>query len=248
MEEEIRTAALRRGIIDSLTSAQIEVASRTDTGVSARANALAISSPLLPAGLLRALNGIAPEIFFSAIAPIPEAMRVRHPIDRTYRYFQAAQQTPRDHWGKAAQLFEGEIDVRSFGRAIPSDVARWRTIDAIRVSQVGEGIALEIRAPSFVWGMVRKIVAALCEVDAGRLSLPQLAAAIRGKTRLTLPLADPEPLVLWEVRYPFPWACQWTGPSRQQARYFERQRLGLWSRAHVLEIIPEVRARTGRRP
>jgi tRNA pseudouridine38-40 synthase len=221
-----------------LESAKIEVASRTDAGVSARANALGISSALPPTGLLRGLNGIAPEIFFSAIAPITEGARVRHPIDRTYRYYQATRQTPITSWEKAAQLFEGEIDVRSFGRAIPSDAPRWRTIDAVRISGVGDGIAVEIRAPSFVWGMVRKIVAALREVDAGRLSIPQLATAIRGRTRLMLPLAEPEPLVLWEVRYPFPWAHEWTGPSRQQTRYFERERLRLWSRTRVLEMVP----------
>ncbi|MFZ1023674.1 MAG: hypothetical protein WAN87_06025 [Thermoplasmata archaeon] len=221
------------------------MASRTDAGVSARANALGISSTLPPAGLLRALNGIAPEIFFSAIAPMAEAARVRRPIDRTYRYYHATRQTARDRWERAARLFEGEIDVRSFGRAIPSGTPRWRTIDAVRASKVGAGIALEIRAPSFVWGMVRKIVAALREVDAGRLSLRQLTAAIRGETRLTLPLADPEPLVLWEVRYPFPWTHVWTGPSRHQTRYFEHERRGLWSRAHVLASIPEERERLG---
>jgi tRNA pseudouridine38-40 synthase len=224
------------------------VASRTDAGVSARANALALTSPLPAAGLLRALNGIAPEIFFSAIAPMSEAMRVRRPLDRTYRYFLATRGTARARWEKAAQLFEGEIDVRSFGRAIPTDAPQWRTIDAVRVSELGEGLVLEIRAPSFVWGMVRKIVAALREVDGGRLSAPQLAAAIRGKSRLTLPLAEPEPLVLWEVRYPFPWTHVWRGPSRHQIRYFERARLGLWSRSHVLEIFPEERPQAGREP
>ncbi|MCI4322345.1 MAG: hypothetical protein L3K05_08590, partial [Thermoplasmata archaeon] len=65
------------------------MASRTDRGVSARGNALALTSPLPGAGLLRALNGLRPEIFFTAATEVEEAFRPRAARSRTYRYWEA---------------------------------------------------------------------------------------------------------------------------------------------------------------
>jgi tRNA pseudouridine38-40 synthase len=237
VEEDIRLGALRAGIIQSAALGGLEVASRTDRGVSARGNALGITSSLPPESLLRALNGIAPEIFFTALAPLSESIRVRRPIRRTYRYFQESRSAHRERWEEGAKLFEGEIDVRSFGRAIPSEAPRWRTIEGVRVTSRDDRIVVEIQAPSFVWGMVRKIVAALREVDAGRLSLAQLATAVRGETRLTFPLAEPEALVLWEVEYPLRWSHFWTGPNRHQRGYLDKVRWGVWNRTQLLEIF-----------
>ncbi len=96
---------------------------------------------------------------------------------------------------------------------------------------------IEVRAPSFVWGMVRKIVAALREVDSERLSISRLRDAVEGATRLTLPLAEPEPLVLWEVEYPMAWEHVWTGPNLHQARGLELARTALWVRDRVLNAV-----------
>ncbi len=228
---------LRRGLVESTIRGGIEVASRTDAGVSARANVLGITSPLPPAGLLRALNGIAPEIFFTALAPVEDSMRVRRPVHRTYRYFVQSAGARREIWEKAAHLFVGEVDVRSFGRSIPLAEPQWRSVDEARVLGEGDQTILEIRAPSFVWGMVRKIVAAIRAVDSGRLSFTQLRAAVRGQTRLTLPLAEPEGLMLWAVQYAFPWTHYWSGPNRRQRSYIDQTQRSFWTRERILEIL-----------
>jgi tRNA pseudouridine38-40 synthase len=225
------------GVAGPGTEARIAVASRTDRGVSARANALTLESPLAGAALLRALNGIAPEIFFAAAAPVAPDFRVRSPLHRTYRYFQA----PGDHrissWRDGARLFVGDVDVRSFGRAIPSGAPAVRTLDAVRVRPEGRGLVLELTGRSFVWGMVRKIVAALRELDAGRLTLERLSLAVQGKVRLTLPMAEPEPLVLWDVRYPVTWQFVTSGPNRNQVARAAELSESLWTRARVLEAL-----------
>ena len=96
---------------------------------------------------------------------------------------------------------------------------------------------IEVRAPSFVWGMVRKIVAALREYDAARVSLDELSAALRGEIRLPLPLAEPERLILWEVEYPLTWMFRWPGPNRRQAEWIRATVDALWSRARVAECF-----------
>jgi len=97
---------------------------------------------------------------------------------------------------------------------------------------------IEVRAPSFVWGMVRKIVGALREVDRAHLSLAQLAAAIRGEERLMLPLAEPDGLVLWSVEYPhLRWEALWNGPNRHQTAYYSRVREMLWRHESVVATL-----------
>ena len=96
---------------------------------------------------------------------------------------------------------------------------------------------MEIRAPSFVWGMVRKIVAALREYDTGRLTLARLEAALAGRVRLTLPMAEPEGLVLWEVEYAIPWTLTWNGLNRHQEVRARSQKDSLWVQSEVLKAL-----------
>ncbi|MFI5413815.1 MAG: hypothetical protein ACHQ0I_04445 [Candidatus Lutacidiplasmatales archaeon] len=207
--------------------------------MSAVGNALTLTSPLPPAGLLRALNGTAPDIFFTAATVVPESFRVRGATRRVYRYFQPDGSYDLRKWEDVAQRFSGRIDVRSFGRSVPAEAPVWRTIDLVTVTPRPGGALIEIRAPSFVWGMVRKIVAAFREIDAGRLSLDRLETALRGGARLTLPLVEPEPLVLWDVEYPFPWQYRWRGPSRHRLAWEKSAWANLWVRRELLAAFSQ---------
>lgn len=244
VEGVLREGLPRTGVAATVEAARLAVASRTDRGVSARANALTLSSELPPAAVLRALNGIAPDVFFSAIAEVAADFSARSATRRWYRYFVLADGRPLDPWRAAAALFHGEVDVRSFGRDLPSDRPAMRTIDSVRVGRSGtRWMVVDVRAPSFVWGMVRKIVAAMRLVGEGTLSLSRIEAALRGERRLTLPLAEPEGLVLWDVAYPIVWKYRWKGPNRTQSRYFaDMQR-----RARRRELIGRELIRMGTR-
>jgi len=227
-----------RGIAPDPASAHLEVASRTDRGVSARANVLAIRSVLPEVALLHRLNAIAPELFFTAVAPASPAFRVRRALRRTYRYFEPGPLSGGAGLDRATRIFEGLVDVRSFGRALPSREPVYRTVESLNVTAVGGGRRIEVRAPSFVWGMVRKIVGALREVEAGRLTLSQLEAAIAGRERLTLPMAEPEGLVLWDVEYDgLDWPTKWPGANRHQERLARRTQTSVWQRASVLREL-----------
>jgi tRNA pseudouridine(38-40) synthase len=158
-------------------------------------------------------------------------------VRRTYRYFEANHIQHPSRLTEAAALFTGEIDVRSFGRSIPAAEPHWRTIDSVTIRTVPGGAVVEVQAPAFVWGMVRKIVATLREVDAGRLSPSRLKSALEGRARLTLPMAEPEPLLLWEVEYPFPWTVFWRGPNRPQSGAATQHRAEMWTRGQVLDSL-----------
>ena len=237
VEGEILRGVVERGLALSSQRPGIEVASRTDRGVSAVGNAMALSSERSGSVLLRALNGISPEMFFTAAKPIPESFRVRGASRRVYRYFEPAGDHDLERWRSAARLFQGQVDVRSFGRGLPAGEPARRTIEGVEVQRVRDTFLVEARAPSFVWGMVRKIVAALREVDSGGLSEDRLAEALAGRVRLTLPMAEPERLLLWEVEYPGTWSVHWSGPTRRQERWWKSSREAATVRMSILDAV-----------
>jgi tRNA pseudouridine38-40 synthase len=220
VEGDIRAAITRRGVAGDATSARLEVASRTDRGVSARANVLALSSDLSPGSLLRALNAIAAEIFFTDLAPVEDQFRVRAADERHYRYFLDGAAHDPATLATAAREFGGLVDARTFGRGHPIDAPALRPVHSVTVQRASPWIVVDVRAPAFVWGMVRKIVAALTAMGDGRLTLDALKDAVSGRRRLTLPLAPPEPLVLWDIRYAWGWPYHWSGLNRRQARFW----------------------------
>ncbi len=237
VEGEILRGLETQGLGSEDRPASLEVASRTDRGVSARGNALLLRSALPGAPLLRALNGISPEIFFVRAAPVSDTFRVRSTSGRVYRYFDPRPVPLRARREAAMEVLRGAIDARSFGRGLPSNEPCWRTVDSLSSRPTRGGTVVEVRAPSFVWGMVRKMVAALRQVDEGALSIEQLRAAAQGRVRLTLPLAEPEPLVLWDVAFPIRWEFAWRGPNRHQTRHWAGERTALWARRRVLDAV-----------
>ena len=209
-----------RGLVAARTvppaTRHLEVASRTDRGVSARGNALAISTPLPARPLLRLLNGLADDVYFTAAARMPEGARIRDAEARTYRYYEDPADRDLALYRRAADEFRGRVDVRSLGRRVPGRGPVWRDVDRVSVQDGPDGWVVEVEARSFVWGMVRKTVGACRAVADGRLPLARLHRALEGKERLTLPIAEAEALVLWEVRYSDPWTEMWEGPNRHQ--------------------------------
>jgi tRNA pseudouridine38-40 synthase len=237
VEGELLRGLVRLGVVPSADAARVAVASRTDRGVSARANAFVLSTDLPSRVLLRSLNGVSTELTCSAAAPVPEEFRVRGAVRRTYRYFEPLREHHLDRWERAVRLFSGTIDVRSFGRGLPVGVPVQRSVESVTVTPTEGGFVVEVQAPSFVWGMVRKIIGALREYDAGRLTLARLEAALHGEVRLTLPTVEPEGLVLWEVEYPFPWTLNWNGPNRHRQAWVRSQTDSLWVQSEVLRAL-----------
>jgi tRNA pseudouridine38-40 synthase len=251
VEGVLREGIPRTGVAPTNEAADLAVASRTDRGVSARGNALTLTSTLPPTAVLRALNGIAPEIFFTAISEVAPEFSARAATRRWYRYFEPSEGHHLERWREAAARFRGEADVRSFGRALPVDRPVLRTLESVQVRRSGSRwLIVDVLAPAFVWGMVRKIIAALRKVDDGTLSLTRLDQALHGEHRLTLPLAEPEGLVLWDVSYPVKWDHKWRGPNRVQGAYLaarlRQARLQVKISPELYRVPKPVRKRGGR--
>ncbi|MCI4350692.1 MAG: hypothetical protein L3K15_04185 [Thermoplasmata archaeon] len=218
------------------------MASRTDRGVGARGNAIALTSELPGVALLRALNGIAPDLYFTAAMEVETTYSPRRAVRRWYRYVEAAAETKPSvvgAWRDVARCFRGRIDVRSFGRRQSWREPIWRDIDSFEVTERPGHLLLDLRAPSFVWGMVRKIVAAGRAVTRGNLALDRLQAAVAGTAPLGIPLAEPEPLILWAVEYDRPWTVAEKRPTREQITHWSGELYASRSRVELLGLIGE---------
>lgn len=226
---------MRRGVAGSTEALHLEVASRTDRGVHARANVLALSSEREPPVLLRALNGIGADLWFTGVAPVTDAFRVRSARHRWYRYLEPRERVPVPAYRRAAREFRGPVDVRSFGRGMPSAVATTRRIDSVTIRAIGRWVWIDVRAPSFVHGMVRKMVSAIRAVADGELGMEELRAGIAGRRRLALPLAEPDRLVLWEVDLGLTWTDPVPPGTRRQVARLARERHGAAVRAAILD-------------
>jgi tRNA pseudouridine(38-40) synthase len=215
--------------------------------VHARANVLALTSPVRGDALLRALNGLGPELWFTGATERDDAFRVRSARSRTYRYLEPREGKELARWREAASWFHGPIDVRAFSKRLPQDVASVRDVSSVTVSAQGRWLRVTVKAPSFVWGMVRKIVSALRSYDAGRISAEELRAALRGERGLALPLAEPEGLVLWSVDLGLRFRYQATRGSRRQEEGFRANRARAEMRAELLASLdPWEQGRRGR--
>jgi tRNA pseudouridine38-40 synthase len=199
-------------------------ASRTDAGVSAIGNVIAIDTSFRPQALLPALNARLEDIWFHSCAEVPDGFRPREARLRWYRYHLRAEEA-----GKlpvlrgALKLFEGTHDFSNFSRPEGKDATR--TVDRIRSRRSGPFITVDFFARSFLWNQVRRMIGAALAASGGELELHHIESALdRPQRRADLGLAPPEPLVLMEVAYDGLDFCQDTKAMAIARRQLERKR------------------------
>ena len=194
--EVIHTLTTIRAIRDP-RSARLQSASRTDRGVSALGNVVAFDTTHAPHAAVRAFNARARDVWAWAAAGVPEDFSARRARERWYRY-----RLPGEHnvraLDAALQVFQGGHDFRNFTRDRARTLAE---IDVARALKDGDAVALDFKAPSFRWNLVRRLVAASLRVESGDASIADLRRALTEPVRVDLGLAPPEPLVLMDVAY-----------------------------------------------
>lgn len=174
-------------------------AGRTDAGVSARANVVALDPPLAPDALLPALTFRMKDAWAWAWAEVPDGFEPRHATRRWYRYHL---RTPLEAKAleEAMAPFVGEHDFTAFCRLEPG-LDPVRRVQAIGVKRAGAHLLVDVHGESFLWNQVRRLVEAGRRVATGELPAGEIARGLaEGKPR-DLGCAPPEPLVLMDVVY-----------------------------------------------
>jgi tRNA pseudouridine38-40 synthase len=151
---------------------------------------------LTAAELGPALNGrLPPDIAIREVRSAPERFHPRRAARyREYRYTvwngprsplrertALGVQIPLDvvAMARAGQALEGRHDFTAFGAT--RNRTPVRTVHAVRVRRHGSFVTIDVRADSFLRGMVRRIVAVLIEVGHGKMNETEVREALAAR-------------------------------------------------------------------
>ncbi len=231
VEGEIIRAMGEIGAIADSRTANFRSASRTDRGVSAAGNVLAVDTEFSCKALPDALNSKLEGIVFHGIARVPDDFNPRHARQRHYRYFLAAEIAPSvEKLRKASEPFIGKHDFRQFSKKDTGKENTVLTIDSIEITQIGESIIIDVKGQRFLWEVVRRMLSAIIDVARGNLTQKIVKGMLAGtaiRPGGNKPLA-PECLVLMDVKYDFEFEI-----VKNKSDYFETLARDLRLRAEV---------------
>lgn len=197
VEGEVLFALGKAGIVEGREDAHLRGASRTDAGVSALGNVVAFDTAIPSDELVGRFNDAAKDLWAWAVARVPPSFDPRKARERWYRYHLPGRHEVR-RLEEVAAPFVGSHDFRAFA-ASGAEGATQRRVEAINVSQGPGFVAIDVRAPSFVRGMVRRIVAAMVACERGDAYPETVRAALDDGRGPDFGAVPPEPLVLVDV-------------------------------------------------
>lgn len=177
----------------------LRVASRTDKGVNALGNVIAIDSTFDDNGiLLKALNSVTDGVFYRSAVTVDGDFNPRHASRRIYEYVAHAKGMDPEKATECARLFEGEHDFVRFCR--PDGKPTVMTIDSVSVTPCGDDLVLRFEARYFLWNMIRRISAAVMSVARGESPMDDVSRALDGE-EVFFGSARPDALTLTDVEY-----------------------------------------------
>ncbi len=178
------------------TAQRIDGAGRTDAGVHATGQVITFTyeGRLATTDLARAFDSVLPgDVSLSDVRSAPDGFHPRFAARyREYRYTvwngprsplrertALGVRVPLDTaaMARAGLVLEGRHDFSPFGATDRSPV---RTVQMVRVRRDGRTVTIDVRADSFLRGMVRRMVAVLLEVGAGNMDDAAVRAALAG--------------------------------------------------------------------
>lgn len=175
---------------------RVDGAGRTDAGVHAREQVIGFTytGRLTEVDLGRALDALLPpDLSVHHVRRAPAGFNPRYAARyREYRYtvWNGPRSPLRERtalgvrdpldtaaMARAGLAFIGRHDFRAFGATDRSPV---RTVTAVRVRRDGRLVTIDVRADSFLRGMVRRMVAVLLEVGLGKMDETAIRSALAG--------------------------------------------------------------------
>lgn len=176
----------------------LQVASRTDKGVSAAGNVIAFDTDMESESVANALAHSFRGIWVLGFAEVPEGFNPRHAVRKKYRYYLYNDGIDIGVLKKAVSLFIGEHDFTNFARLDGRNPVR--KIEMAKVSG-RRIIKIDFEGKSFLWNQVRRMVAAAEKAGRGEASLEELQNALNKKSRANFGIAPPENLLLMNLYY-----------------------------------------------
>lgn len=177
----------------------LRFAGRTDAGVSARGNVVAMETDFPREKLLQALTRNMEDAWAWAIADIDRGFDPRLARERSYRYHL---RSPLDATVLRDALlpFVGRHDFTGFCK-LEAGRDPVRHVTDVRVRRDGAYLVVDVAGESFLWNQVRRMVEAGRRVAAGELASDIIPRTLEAGKPADLGTARPEGLVLMDVEY-----------------------------------------------
>jgi tRNA pseudouridine38-40 synthase len=162
IETELFRALNELNIIKDPKSARYIASGRTDTGVHALEQVVAFNTDNPQLAIPRVINSILPpSIWVWSRSEVPDDFDPRRDAtSREYRYFICDEHFNIPLMRNASKLLKGTHNFSNF-TSLDDDKSTIRTVERVDIRLAGRFITLDIKANSFLWHMVRKIVTAL---------------------------------------------------------------------------------------
>jgi len=196
VEGSLVNALTRVGVIRSPRECGYRSSSRTDSGVSAFGNVISFRTRFTLKELCSAVNSEMEGIWVYSAVEVPETFNPRAAKQRWYRYYLAKGAQDRKLMDEIAARFVGVHDFSEYARKDQRNPMR--KIDSIEISEEGIFYAIDFRAESFLWNMVRRIAWMINEGSCGRIPLESTGPRPEKKPS-RVGLSPPEYLVLMDV-------------------------------------------------
>ncbi len=204
IEQELLDLLIKQKIVVDVGISCFRTASRTDRGVSALGNVCAFNTTCSKQKILNQLTKDISDVFIYGVQSVEPGFYPRHAKRREYRYYLKRHYLDIDVLLSAAGLFTGEHNFQNFARVEPLKNPV-RTIDNIVISEKQDFLILDFYAQTFLWNQIRRIVSALIKVGEGTISLNAIRQALlHPEKKVDFQIAAPEPLILKDVVYDFP--------------------------------------------
>ena len=213
VEGEIIEVLVRTGAVQSLEEAGFKSSSRTDRGVGAFQNYFTINSMVPGDELLRRLNSMIEGAFFYGVRGVDNNFNPRHAVYREYVYYLDSSVVGPDmaRFGEALKLFVGTHSFYSFTKKDRTKNEEYfraeHTVQKIIVEESKQWgrylIEVTIRAEYFLYGQIRKMIAAALMVARQKIEMEDIEKALEPDSRIgRFPSHPPEGLILKRVRLP----------------------------------------------
>jgi tRNA pseudouridine38-40 synthase len=207
VEGYLLEAFRKAGLLEDLETAAYSAAGRTDRGVHALGQVVAISTPKKL--FIRAINTNLPEnIIVWGSKVVNELFHPRYDaISRHYCYYTHYSNEDLSLMLEGAKLLEGIHDFKLFSRNSPL-VSTIREVYQIGIELKEPFLIFHLIADSFLWQMVRRIVNSLLKIGRAEWNLQDLQDLLSGTPGPNIfttpsPTNESGALFLWDIEYPF---------------------------------------------
>ncbi len=196
VEGELVRALEMVGAIRSARECVYRSSSRTDRGVSALGNIISFRTSFSAPRLCSAINSKMEGVWAYSAVEVPDEFNPRAATQRWYRYYLANTGQNPVLMRELASRFVGVHDFSGYARKDKRNPMR--KIDSIEISEAGMFYAMDFRAESFLWNMVRRIVWMINEGSARRMPVDSIGPKSPHKS-VRVGLSPPEYLVLMDI-------------------------------------------------